>query len=562
MKRLILGTIPDDFQPKRDIPLGPWCFLGRENVYPGWESLQFEPDPFSTPESLHEASQKTCAYANSLVPLLVPKLNHQNDVFYSNRFWRLMLLPWLISLVQTTWFNLCCIERFIKKHKGERFEVELMPNSIEWKFKDTLDFLYKGALNPIFENWLYSKIIAGICPDNWVIVYKEKQLEQDKDIKEKISWMRLLYEKMFFNRRCKGVYGIGFIGSLVWSIFLSMKPSVGLEESNDDVTNSYSDNEIKWPFDFLQIVNETMPVCFKNLNINTKRRYKTKKGKIHLIGPLLYYNENDKFRYGIAVENWEKLICTQHGGMYGIAKTYPYPSEIEYKQYSFLSWGWAKQVDYRGNIQALPSPYLSKYHNKHKQKTSNLIMVCTSALLYPMRLQSSPQPVQKLRYRANKVQFLEALDNRIFNETLYRPFFDDRGALKERPFLEKIFPTLQYCVGKLHPQILKCKLLVMDNPDTTLNIALAANIPTIGFWDKQSWAMAKQAIPFFDTLENAGILFQKGQDAAKKINEIWDDVESWWSQELVQKARKNWCYQYARTSKFWWWEWIKELWRV
>ena len=57
-------------------------------------------------------------------------------------------------------------------------------------------------------------------------------------------------------------------------------------------------------------------------------------------------------------------------------------------------------------------------------------------------------------------------------------------------------------------------------------------------------------------------LFNNGKEAAEKVNEICGDVEGWWRQSHIQKAREEWCWQYARTSKNWRWEWIKAIWKL
>lgn len=561
MKRLFLSQITDDFNPEQDIVLGPWCFIDKEDIYPEWESLPFEPDIFSNPEDLAEASRVTCAFANNLVTPLSAQLNQQNGAGYSDRFWRLMLLPWLITLVQTSWFNLHCVQQFIEKYKDEQISVELISDSVDWEFKDTLDFLYRGTLNPLFEHWLYSRIVEILCPPSWITIYVKKDVEYKEVINQNVSWKRAIYNKIVANLRCKSVCGIGPIASIFWSIFLSIKPKRFRNRNTIDGCELLT-NEIKWPFDFRKIIEKTIPLCFQNLKSIDCGTVRAKQGKFHLISPLIYYNESDKFRLGLSIEKGENLILTQHGGNYGNARAYSFPSEVEYKQHSFFSWGWTDQEDYPGNIKALSSPYLSKVCNKHKPKSQNLILVGTRAALFPLRLHSAPQPLQNLSYRRNKVQFLKSLTPNIFKETFYRPYFNDYGSLKDKSYFKKKFADLRICGGKLNLQILKCKLLVLDHPGTTLNIALAANIPMIGFWDKKAWSMCRQAVPYFEALENAGVLFQTGQDAAKKVNEIWDDVEGWWNQEQIQKARKDWCYQYARTNKFWWWEWTKELWKM
>lgn len=80
------------------------------------------------------------------------------------------------------------------------------------------------------------------------------------------------------------------------------------------------------------------------------------------------------------------------------------------------------------------------------------------------------------------------------------------------------------------------------------NIAI---IPTIG---------SSKRIPDKNIVDLFGkLMIVWALEAAEKVNQIWDDVEGWWKQPKVQKARKEWAWQYARTSKYWRWEWIKFL---
>jgi putative transferase (TIGR04331 family) len=82
------------------------------------------------------------------------------------------------------------------------------------------------------------------------------------------------------------------------------------------------------------------------------------------------------------------------------------------------------------------------------------------------------------------------------------------------------------------------------------------------FWNPAHFALTPQAVPYFDKLRSAGILFDNPQDAAKKVNEIWHDVQGWWQQPEVQNAKDEFCHQFARTSKNWrkeWSEFLKQL---
>lgn len=47
--------------------------------------------------------------------------------------------------------------------------------------------------------------------------------------------------------------------------------------------------------------------------------------------------------------------------------------------------------------------------------------------------------------------------------------------------------------------------------------------------------------------------------AAAKVNEIFNDPASWWNQSEIQKAKDEFCFQFARTSDKWLDEWKEEL---
>ena len=104
-----------------------------------------------------------------------------------------------------------------------------------------------------------------------------------------------------------------------------------------------------------------------------------------------------------------------------------------------------------------------------------------------------------------------------------------------------------------------CKLYVPNHYGTTLHVALAANIPTVCYWDNDYPPMTEIARPYFDRLKEAKILFDNHRDAASHINDIWDDIDSWWQNPELQAIRQNWCKIYARTSPFWVLNWIKAL---
>ena len=50
-------------------------------------------------------------------------------------------------------------------------------------------------------------------------------------------------------------------------------------------------------------------------------------------------------------------------------------------------------------------------------------------------------------------------------------------------------------------------------------------------------------------LIDVGIIHLSATSAANKVNEIWNDVEGWWSQKDVQTVRSQFCEIYAKSYK-------------
>lgn len=587
MRTLIIGRIPDDFSPEHHIPLGPFCFLDREHIYPEWEDIEFEPDPISNPHELYEHDKNTVAYANTMLTEVAEIINKRLGTHYSLKFWRIILLPWLLMFIQTTWERHCRVINFLKRHKNETFKVILIKDTIVWNFKDTLDFYSNAVMNPAYNEWLFSRIMEDVLPSDWEILWIDKSnnkgfsnLESKKNEIQNIKTGNKLisglakYKKLIKSAYNKflllkggfyGIYGINHFEELLFSCLLRLKKNSIAENKKykEKKGINAANANLEWKFNLDQLLWKVIPLSIYKSNRYLKTKIKSK-GRLFVISIAGWYDDHlGKPLLALIAENGNKIVSTQHGGHnYGTAKCYHIAQEIEYKNDYFITWGWKEQENYRGNFINLPSPLLSKYAGKHRQKNNHLIFVGTLVRLYSHRLQSTPLPMQQLIYLKSKKDFLLGLKEHVLRLVYYRPYPPQLGSLNDLIYCKNIIHGLNICKGALHKQILKCKLLVLDHPGTTLNIAMAANIPIIGFWKSQHWPMCRQAIPFFDALEEAGVLFQTGQDAAQKVNQIWDDVQGWWNQKLIQQARKDWCYQYARTSKFWWCEWAKALWKM
>ena len=227
---------------------------------------------------------------------------------------------------------------------------------------------------------------------------------------------------------------------------------------------------------------------------------------------------------------------------------------IEYKSDAFISWGWNKTDYFKNSIFPLSSPKLS--NKTYRLSSERLIFVNSSLELFHKRIDSNRQPSRQIHARKEIISFFQNLKNDAFNKSLYRPFFDN-GGLDDKSYILQNLPNLQTLDGDLHKELLKCKLVVLNAPNTTFNIAIALNIPIVCFWEKNDWGFDSNAQKYFDLLVESGIIFENPLDAANKVNDIWENVLEWWLSKKIQQARIKWKNLYAKRSSNWKKEWIR-----
>jgi len=108
-------------------------------------------------------------------------------------------------------------------------------------------------------------------------------------------------------------------------------------------------------------------------------------------------------------------------------------------------------------------------------------------------------------------------------------------------------------------QLKESRLFIGTYNATTYLETFAANFPTVMFWNPDHWELNSSAQPYFDELRRVGIFHDTPESAAAKVNEIVRDPASWWNQPEIQRAKDEFCFQFARTSDSWLDEWKEEL---
>ena len=115
MKQLVLtkiDSIPNERQAEH---LGPWSLS--ESQFFEWEWKKYEIEPALKSEEVHFVSRRLEKVCEFYLSRLNIRQNERHGRSYSSRYWRILLMPWLINLV------MCAFERFLRVRNRVRNRV-------------------------------------------------------------------------------------------------------------------------------------------------------------------------------------------------------------------------------------------------------------------------------------------------------------------------------------------------------------------------------------------------------------------------------------------------------
>jgi len=576
-RELILGQIPDNFNPQKHIPLGPFCFADKEKIYKNWTNLQLEDDPFSSLEDLKIAEKKCTDYGFYLLKGKTIFFNKKLNLNFSDKFWKIILFPWLTYFIQTTYERQIRLHVFINKFEDEKIHVKLVKDNIVWNFNNCLEYYYNGIQNSIYNEWIFSRILENILPKNWTFEYNDRSTLYPQTLITKRQNRFKNYLKNFYLFKFKsgfsrvyGVYGFIFLDYILFNLVLFFRKPKNKYLHNNIINyfdnNKFANCDINWDFDFNLIFEKVIPKFILDLpiRINKFKKEKYSFNKVNLISAAeIYHEDNDlKIKLALRYEYGEKLISVQHGGHnYGTSKFNSLANIVEYNQYAFITWGWKEQEDYKGNFIPLPNPYLSKFTNKYRKNNNINILVGNYMNYFFISFRGSPQSKQQLKYRDGKLVLLNNLNPDVKENLFYRPYPHLFHGYSDAEYCKDIYPELKiiYDYKDFHKQMWHCNLLILDHPGTTLIMALVANIPLICFWKKEHYPLSHQNENLLNEFIKFGIFHTDPEKAAKKINEVYNSTKDWWSDENIQKVRLDFLNVHGLTDKYWRKKWINYL---
>lgn len=560
--------------------LGEWCKKYSDKK--DWENLQYSvlPYPWENTEKFCEDIKYIERLCKKIYPILGKELGILHHIDRSDRYWKTILLPWLLTTIYNLYDRYLLIQSAKESNSVTSTYVLQCSDSVKitptYPLENYLHMLFSDEYN----QYIYSRIIAITNALPYTVVEYKPNLPadippknfsvepSDNNIINKISIKindRLAAPISLRHNKVQIIQSyLSNTDIMRLNIKLKQFPSIinripiELDDTicsiklrnkiKDDLMPSLSDSEFERLF--CKLIPELLPKVYLE---NFKQLY----------GSIQKYTRNAKIVYAangfddpelliyaaeICDQNNGKLITTHHGGSFGSA-LYNLQETVQ-KEISdcFLSWGWDDK-SYK-NVIAMSTPSKFNYAKniaKLRSNTGQILLIetdtprCTcgagaiSAFSYP-------------NYIEEQFRFYENLSNGAKKLLNIRMFPEDHWDFRMQ-WADKFPDADTDSKGKTFYELLKdCRLAINSTNDTTFLECLVGNIPTISFHNPKYELIRPLAQPYFDMLHKEGILHHTPESAAKLVNEIYEDPMKWWMQPEIQNAKDTFCYHFARTS--------------
>ena len=265
-----------------------------------------------------------------------------------------------------------------------------------------------------------------------------------------------------------------------------------------------------------------------------------------------------------------KVLGPQHGGVYQMTDALWYMFERKMDDYLYF-WGKEGRLNFGYSpckIAYAPCYKLAEYNayggRKEDPYSGDILYTGTAVMAYPRALSLVYSYEKKLdewhtEYISRKMRFLSSLTNEVLSKCLVRDYPIDYGWHVTKK-LQTAFPNLRISTGgEFRESIENCLLYVVDHLSTTWIEALYVNKPMIIFMSPKfypSYSILPDEQPYFDMLEEQGILFYSPEAAARQVNRILGEgVMEWWMepgrQGIVRKLRERWASREENMDAWW-----------
>ena len=568
-KQYLIATA-DELTWKFDQPvifLGEWCRLyDRRHV---WETMNANvAEPYGLDKSKKEEDfSKIRQLELKLFPEFYKILNKHFNLSHEERFWQILLGHWfrriLILLLNRINTFKQCLQKYnisgITISKSDDYLAVLDSSHINTA---SIDDNWNNLLNARILNLLKVDFPIEFSQNNIKIIpYAKKVFSIKSSFTHKIfNWSTYIYNKI--SRRY-----LNDNDAFILNSYLPLKEEIKLElilkqwpqmwrlqNTKNDLSKIIKKPDTnlreklsakilkKSDSDFENIVRslifELTPICFlegfHELKKKASEQLWPKSPKF--IFTCNNFDSHEVFKMWVAskVELGFNYYVGQHGNNYGTKKNYTQATEITTAD-KFITWGYKKSNKF------YPAFIFTQIGQKKIFHDPNGGLLLTQ-LPHPASYETFDIETHHIKYFDDQKEFIKGLNinsKEKLTIRLHKAYQYLRWSEKKRWFDFDSSLKLDTGQTNINKLISKNRLVVHSYDSTGMLETLSQNIPTLAFWQNNFDHLEDSAILNYQTLVDAGIVHLSSKSVAKKVNDVWYDVDGWWSQSYIQKARRE-----------------------
>ncbi|MBF0444325.1 MAG: hypothetical protein HQL68_01950 [Magnetococcales bacterium] len=577
---MFLVTTSDERTWKTDekiLFLGEWCKLYKRKDK--WSRLDYRVAPYHWDDRgrLYKDYNYLEGIYENYLRLLSDKLNIIHGCNHSARYWRIIIGPWLRFFIEVLYDRYLSIAA--ARDSGEihtTFLLQVDP----WNWvPDNVGQFYANSEHDSWNGFIYSEIIKFLDVIPYQKIAEKNLPSQPLPAKKKSFILGFLfgvlrfYSKLLPDSLKKVVFfdsGFGELNTVRLSIKLKQVPYWFPDIKADSV-------EVDKPLrkqlqlsvassEFESLLESLLPLQIPKIYLEGFVKIRDKVLQILPKQPTIIitangYNSNDIFKIWAAekTEKDTKLVIVQHGGTFGMAlwvQSEDHQIDVADK---FFIWGRPNREE-KNLKQMSAGKIIRAKKNIHSNSNGPMYMVLAELPTTSYWMYSIPVASQFLKYIDDQFKFIQHLNAPAIKTLKVRLFPHDYGWSMKQRFIDKGLDHIIDTSGDSFVKALnKHKLCISTYNSTTYLETLAADYPTILFWNQKHFELRPKAQPYFDALIKVGILHETPQSAAKLINKIYKDPQKWWRQPDIQAVKNEFCAAFVKADKDWKNEWATEL---
>jgi len=549
--------------------LGEWCKL--YNRRDQWAPLGGEtlPSPWRDRSRLIEAYHYGYRLYEHLLPLLANTLNAFHGTSHSSHYWRIILGSWLQAYVSASYDRYVCLTTALNTYP-DITTIGLSAHSFSTPV-DTMTFLlqlnedsynlqfYTRILEALGFDFPRKPLVNALTP-----THHAPQSEKFKNLLRRFSaftqktWLNtqerrfIILKDSYFSRRDELRLFLKTRGKVWPNISTpSHRPFVALDQQRRNTLAVETRPENEFERLLVHFLPQDIPITFiEGFNYIRKEAQENYPSSARAIfsSNSWHYDETFKQWAAASAEQGALLLGAQHGGNYGSPHDFPSEDHEIAITDKFYTWGWEKNGAQTKLVTNLPPPKLSliKAIGADNRK-DGILLALTTRSRYLVRL---PFDIEAAVDRIGRYpRLVAALSETSRHKLTVRTFEIEHGwyiAERWRDILPRVH--IETTAVPFLDSLQQYRLYVCDHQGTTYAEALAANKPTILFWNYVLNPLRPEAEKYFECLKTAGILYDSPEAAANAINIVYPDVENWWNNPERQEARQYFCEHFARTA--------------